>query len=106
MTLPHPGASAVSGYLPGRTYWSIRETGQSFAREKVPGFSAELHHAATLGHVLRSSRPAELSMECGKVAPSFSTPEIQAMYSAWCGVRVMEPYSIRGTDTCSHVLPT
>jgi hypothetical protein len=70
MTLPHPGASAVSGHLPGRTHWSIKETGQSFVREKVPGFSAEPHHAATIGHVLRSSRPAELSMECGKLASS------------------------------------
>jgi hypothetical protein len=70
MTLPHPGASAVSGHLPERTHWSIKETGQSFVREKVPGFSAEPHHAATIGHVSRSSRPAELSMECGKVASS------------------------------------
>jgi hypothetical protein len=71
MSLPHPGASAVSGHLPGRTHWSIRETGQSFVREKVPAFSAEPHHAATTGHALRSSRPAELTMECGKVASSF-----------------------------------
>jgi hypothetical protein len=71
MTLSHLGASAIPGCLPGRTYWSSRETGQSFVREKVPGFSAEPHHAATIGHIPRSFRLAELSMECDKVASSF-----------------------------------
>jgi hypothetical protein len=106
MTLPHPGATAVPGYLPEHTYWSIRETGQFFVRKRISGLTAKPHYAAMIGRIWRSCRPAELSMKCGKAAFTVYTPETQVMYSTGCGVRSTKPCSISGTDECSHVLPT
>jgi hypothetical protein len=106
MTLPYPGTSAVSGHLLGRTYGSIRKTGQSFLRKRISELAAKPHYAAAIGHIWRSCKPAKLSTKCGNPASSFYTPETQVMYSAGCGVKSTKPCSISGTDKCSHVLPT